>query len=78
MPDYQNVVITRRANRQITVPDYTVSLLVTDSQTGAVLHDFTGANTIDLWNYLGTLSVQQQGLVIQAMVNTCLQIAQQP
>ena len=64
------------SNRQITVPDVTVSLKIVDSQTQVVLHDFTGANAIDLWNYLGGLSQQNQDYVFTAMVNTCLQIAE--
>lgn len=55
MPDLQNFQITPLANASVNVPRFRIECVITDSQTGAVLQDLTGANAIIFPNDLGTL-----------------------
>lgn len=55
MPDFQNFSITGLASASVNVPRFRVELQICDSQTGAVLLDYTGANAITFPNDLPTL-----------------------
>lgn len=46
MPDLQQFSLTAQADASLTVARLTISGQVTDSATGAVLVDFTGANAV--------------------------------
>ena len=46
MPDLQQYQLTPLSNASLTVPRFQIECVVTDSQSGAVLFDFTGANAI--------------------------------
>jgi len=55
MPDLQNFSITALTNATVNVPRFRIECQITDSQTGAVLQDLTGANAIIFPTDLGTL-----------------------
>lgn len=55
MPDLQQFTITPLSNASVTVPRFTISAQITNSKTGAVLFDFTGANVITFPADLPTL-----------------------
>lgn len=55
MADLQNFSITPLANASVTVPRFRIECTITDSQTGAVLQDFTGANAINFPADLGSI-----------------------
>lgn len=59
MPDLQNFSVTTRARARITVPRATISAQVTDSDTGAVLQDFTGANALLFPEVIDTLTTEE-------------------
>ena len=44
MPDLQNFAMIRGSGRSVLLPRYDITFRVTDSNTGAVLHDHTGAS----------------------------------
>lgn len=58
--DLQEYTITRISAAQMTVPRWTVSFHVTDSDTGEVVFDRTGANAITFPTILGQLTNAQQ------------------
>lgn len=60
MPDYQQFSIARTGPQQMTVPTWSINLLVTDSKTGATIFNFTGANALSFPQVLGTLTTAQQ------------------
>lgn len=68
MPDLQNFTVTAQAAANINVPRFTISCTVTDSQTGAVLADFTGANAITFPGVLTTLTAQQRRDLLDLIV----------
>jgi len=55
MPDLQNFLITALTNATVNVPRFRIECQITDSQTGVVLQDLTGANAIVFPTDLGTL-----------------------
>lgn len=55
MPDFQQFQLTQLSNASVTSPRFTISVLITDSKTGATLFDFTGANVITFPGDLPTL-----------------------
>ena len=55
MPDLQSFSITPLANASVNVPRFRIECQITDSQTGAVLQDLTGANAINFPTDLPTL-----------------------
>jgi len=55
MPDLQNFSITALTNATVNVPRFRIECQITDSQTGAVLQDLTGANAIIFPTDLGTI-----------------------
>lgn len=46
MPDLQNFSITPLSNASVNVPRFRIECQITNSQTGAVINDYTGANAI--------------------------------
>ncbi len=68
MPDYQQFSVTRIAPAAMTVPRWQIELKVTNSQTGAVIRDFTGANAIIFPNVLGTYTNAQQDRLVELIV----------
>jgi hypothetical protein len=68
MPDFQQFAITRQANRNLNVPTWSVELLITDSQTGVVLRDFTGANALSFPQILGQLTAAQQDEFVSRVI----------
>lgn len=73
MPDIQNFAITRLAPASLTVPRWQLSGQVTDSKTGAVLADFTGANVVNFPGILGTLTNAQQDELVNLIVTWLVQ-----
>lgn len=55
MPDLQEFSITLLTNATVNVPRFRIECVITDSQTGAVLQDLTGANAIVFPTDLGTI-----------------------
>lgn len=56
MPDLQNFAVAANGNVNINnFPRFTITAQVTDSQSGAVLFDFTGANSITFPGDMPTL-----------------------
>lgn len=62
------------ANVQRTLPVVKLEALVVATGTMNVLRDFTGANALDLWQQLGTLTTAEQDEIIDAMINRLLDI----
>lgn len=73
MPDLKTFTITKLANASVTVPRWTLSGQLVDSGTGAVLADFTGANTVAFPGILATLTAAQQDELIQMVAVWLLQ-----
>jgi hypothetical protein len=69
MPDFQNFSITRLANQNVNIPRWSISLQVVDSQTGALIRDFTGANAITFPQVLGQLTNAQQDEMVELIVS---------
>ena len=55
MPDLQNFSITQLSATNVNMPRFRIECQVTDSQTGAVLVDLTGASAIVFPHDLPTL-----------------------
>ena len=72
MPDLQKFTVTAIGSANISVPRFTISGQITNSRTGAVLRDFTGANAITFPNVLGTLTAAQQIKVIDILAEALL------
>lgn len=66
--DFQQFAIARIAPASMTVPRWTIGLLVTDAKTGAVLRDFTGANALTFPNVLGQLTNAEQDELVERIV----------
>lgn len=75
MPDLQQHAVTFAGTTTLTVPHFTVAARVTNSQTGALIADLTGANAIDfVVRVQGWTQAQHQALV-QQLAPLILQIA---
>lgn len=68
MPDLQELVITRGGNKNVNMPEYTLSFQITDSTTGAVLRNYTGANALKFPAVLATLTEEQQTELVHRIV----------
>ena len=69
MPDFQGFSIVRNGTASLpNAPTWNIQGKITDSQTGDVLHDFTGANTIKFPQVLGNLTNAQQDRFVQEVV----------
>lgn len=60
MPDLQEFSVVRQTATNVNIPSYRISGKLTDSETGAVLADFTDANALAWPSVLSTLTVAQQ------------------
>jgi hypothetical protein len=58
--DIRSEVITDIGSASISVPRLQWSCTLNDSQTGALLHDFTGANVVNFPNVLNQLNAAQR------------------
>jgi hypothetical protein len=74
MPDLQNYSITKSGSKSVSLPIYTISGMVNDSQTGALLADFSGAKSIVFPDVWATLTVAQRDDLIASMARTFVQI----
>lgn len=66
--DLQQFSITRAGTANLTVPVWTIAGKVTNSKTGAVIRDFTGANVVSFPQVIGQLSAEQQDAFVQKVV----------
>lgn len=62
--DLQNFSFVRNAAAVVTIPQYTVSGTVVDSDTGAVIRNFS----VDFWTQFNTLSVARQDSIIERII----------
>lgn len=60
--------ITRTTSAQLTVPRWTIEFVVINPTTGAVTHDFTGANALVFPTVLGQLTNAQQDELVEHVV----------
>ena len=69
MPDLQSFSVTRNGTVSLpAAPTWIIAGKITDSQTGAVLQDFTGANAVNFPQVLGNLTNAQQDDFVQRVV----------
>jgi len=70
MPDFQQFSLVRNGTVSLpNVPQWKIELLITDSKTGAVIRDFTGANAQSFPQILGLLTAAQQDEFVAMSVN---------
>lgn len=73
--DLQNFSVTRSGTVNLNnVPQWIIEGQITDSQTGAVLFDFTGANSVKFPQVLGQLSNAKQNKFVEFAVLTLLKM----
>lgn len=73
MPDLQQFSITPLSSVNVSLPRAQVSCLVTHSQTGAPLADFTGANAVVFPQILSTLTAAERLELVQMIAGWLLQ-----
>lgn len=70
MPDLQNFSVVRNGSATINnAPRYTISCQVTNSQTGALIRNFTGANALTFPQVLGNLTEAERVEMIELIAN---------
>lgn len=70
MPDLRQFAITKLSNQTINnAPRYQISCLVTNSNTGATIRDFTGANALTFPQVLGNLTEAERVEMIELIAN---------
>lgn len=74
MPDLKNFSVIRAANKTLTVPTWDIAGQLIDSQTGALLQDFSGANAVAFPQILGNLTVAQQNDFVTTVVRDLLRM----
>ena len=74
MPDLQNFSVTRTGNTVNGIPEYAIEGQVCDSQSGAVLRDFTGANGVKFPQILATVTAAQRDVLVQLLVRELIRI----
>jgi hypothetical protein len=73
MPDLRNFTVTRGAGIQVTIPQYTISGQVVDSETQkTVLADFSGANVILFPQILASASQAQLEALLAMIVRAII------
>jgi hypothetical protein len=74
MPDLQKFKITPLAATNVNVPRATIEGQICDSTTGALLHDFTGANALTFPGVLTTLTVEQRRVLVERLASWLLMV----
>lgn len=69
MPDLQNFSIVKINNANINSPRYTIACTVNNSNTGALIRDFTGANALTFPTVLGNLTEAERVEMIELIAN---------
>lgn len=72
MPDLQDFRILNRAGVTVNVPRFTIEAKIVDSQTGAVLADFTGLNAVEFPVVLTLLTPTQRRDLIEQLAQQIL------
>lgn len=65
MPDIQNMSLNVLAAQNVSMPRLSIEAQITDSQTGAVLFDFTGANNIVFPQYVAQMTVADRRAFVE-------------
>lgn len=60
MADFQNYAITPRSSVNVNLPRLEIEVQITDSNTGVVQFDFTGANSIMFPQYMTNLTADER------------------
>lgn len=68
MPDFQQFDVQTLGSVSVTLPRFQISVKVTDSQTGATIADFTGANAFVFPGVLATLTAAQRRTILDDIV----------
>ncbi len=69
MPDLQNFAVARTTNATITnAPRWTISGQITNSKTGALIRDFTGASALTFPQVFALFSAADQDELVQKWV----------
>jgi hypothetical protein len=69
MPDLQSFSVTRNGTVSLAnVPQWTISFMITNSTTGAVLRNFTGANAKSFPQVFASLSAVDQDELVNKWV----------
>lgn len=74
MPDFLNFSITDLPDITATVPRFRIECEVRDSQTSALLFDFTGANALTFPGVLTTLTAPQRKSLLRGLVRRIIQM----
>lgn len=75
MPDLQQFAVTRTGSTvNANVPEYLISGVLCDSQSGAVLHDFSGANGIRFPQIWASLTNAQQDAAFTLLVRELIRL----
>ena len=74
MPDFKNFSIAALSTANVSVPRFTISVQVVNSQTGALITDLTGANALAFPGVLTSLTVQQRRDLLDLLVNQLILI----
>lgn len=69
MPDLRDFAITPAGTKSVSLPTFTISCLVVDSRTGAVLRDLTGASAIPFPGVLKDLSADDRRELLDLIVH---------
>lgn len=75
MPDLQNYSVTRTGNTVTrAIPEFAISGQVCDSQSGAVLADFSGPNAILFPQVWATLTVAQRQQLVEKIARDLITV----
>ena len=75
MPDLQNYSVVRTGNTiNANIPEFAISGQVCDSQSGAVLADFSGANTIRFPQVWATLTQAQRQALVETIARDLIRV----
>lgn len=72
MPDLVGFTITPLSSASVNVPRATIAAKIVDSTTGALIHDFTGANALTFPAVLTTLTAADRLELAQLIANWLL------
>lgn len=74
MPDLQNFSVVEAAAADVVVPSYIIEGQLADSNSGAVLADYTGENAIHFPQDLATMTVEQRNALLEQVFYNIVQI----